>query len=417
MSVLGLIVEYNPLHNGHLYHFNTSLAITQAEYSICVISGNFVQRGEPALLDKWARASMALNAGIDLVIELPAAYSIQSAEFFAYGAVSILNSLGIVDTISFGSECGDIALLKKIGFIISSEPEEYKDYIKYEVGCGNSFAAARAKAILKYIGQDMKGGFDCNVESVLQSSNNILGLEYIKWINRLKSSIQPVTVKRMHSQYNDLSVDLPFASAMAVREAFKDGRAEDMENQVPSYTKDIMEENFSSGKGPVYLEDFSQVLLCMLRQMDVQVIHKIMDVSEGLEYKIKKAAAISSDINELICNIKSKRYAETRIRRILTHILLNICKKDMYQFSSHGGPQYIRVLGFNQKGRKLLSLINKSCNLPVITNTSDYRKYNNPLLHRMMELDILATDIYVTAYKSPGLRKGGLDFYNKPVVI
>jgi len=415
LSVLGLVSEYNPFHNGHLYHFNTSLDITQAEYSICVISGNFVQRGEPAVVDKWSRTRMALHAGIDLVIELPVVYCVQSAEYFAYGAVSLLNKLGLVDNICFGSETGDIDLLKKIGFIISSEPQSYREYIKQEVKKGTSFVSSRAKAILKYLGEN--DTLQINTEDLnvlLQSSNNILALEYIKWLFRLNSSITPVTIKRQHSSYNDLSLDSEIASATALRSAIKAKDLENLKRHVPQYTFDILTSEFNSGRGPVFLEDFRQSILCSLRCMDVNNIAEISDVNEGLENRIKKSALASGGVEYLISSIKSKRYTETRIKRILIHSLLNMYKKDLAAFKAPGGPQYIRVLGFSEKGKWLLSKIKKQCPLPILTNGSDYRKYSNPNLRRMIELDFLATDIYVTSYKKEEFRIGGYDFYKKP---
>jgi predicted nucleotidyltransferase len=416
LSVLGLIVEYNPLHNGHLYHFNTSLDITQAEYSICVTSGNFVQRGEPAVVDKWSRTLMALHAGIDLVIEIPVIFCVQSAESFSYGAISILNSLGVVDTLCFGSEIGEIDFLKKIAYIISNEPEEYREHIRQGIDSGLSFAVSRSKAVIKYLKGDLDSEQLSEIEHMLQSSNNILGLEYIKWLIRLNSQITPVTIKRMYSNYNDLSIDTPFASATAIRSNIREN-IDSITNIVPYYTLDILKKQFSLGKGPVYLEDYSQALLCMLRKMSLEEISKVMDVNEGLEHRIKKASLISGDITKLISNIKSKRYAETRIRRILVHLLLGMQKNDFSLAKHAGGPQYIRVLGFSEKGKKLLSTIKQRCSLPIITNVGDYKKYNNPILKEMIELDIRATDIYAACYQNSCFRTGGYDFYNKPVTL
>lgn len=417
MSVLGLVVEYNPLHNGHLYHFNTSLSITQAEYSVCAISGNFVQRGEPALVDKWSRTRMALYAGIDLVIEIPVIYCVQSAEFFAFGSVSLLDSLGLVDTLCFGSEIGNIDLLKKIGQIISTEPQSYKNYIKEEIRNGSSFASSRAKAICRYIEES---DWDLKLEEIstlLESSNNILGLEYIKWLNRLNSSIAPLTIKRLHSGYNDESLDNAMASATAIRMAVKNKNFEELKCHVPDYTLAILKDEFDLGRGPVFLDDFCQAILCNLRRMSPHDISDIMDVNEGLENRIKKAATMSGSIDELINNIKSKRYTETRIRRILMHSLIGMYKKDLLYFKDAKGPQYVRVLGFSEKGKKLLSILKDTCTIPIITSVSDYRKYDNPYLKKMIELDIQATDIYAAAYKRNDLRAGGYDFYRKPETV
>lgn len=417
MPVLGLISEYNPFHNGHLYHFNTSRDITQAEYSICILSGNFVQRGEPAIVDKWSRTMMALKAGIDLIIELPIIYCAQSAEIFAFGAISLLNKLGIVDSICFGSECGDINILKEIAYIIAYEPDEYKAFIKEGTQKGLSFAAAREKAVIRYIDKCMHKNIDTKqLKQILQSSNNILALEYIKWLLRLNSKIVPLTIKRIHSGYNDKSLDKPIASATAIRSAIEKDDYEILNKHMPDYAVNILREQFNLGRGPVSLDDFTNTVLCNLRRMKASELSALADVSEGLEYRIKKASISSFDIEGLIQSIKSKRYAQTRIQRIIINSLLLITKNDLDLFKTIG-PQYVRVLGFSEKGRKLISAIKKSCDIPLITNVSGYKKYGNEYLNKMIEMDILSTDVYVTAYKKPELKYGGQDFYIGPVTI
>ncbi len=189
-SVLGIIAEYNPLHNGHVFQLLESKSLTGASYTICVMSGNFTQRGTPAICDKWMRTQMALESGIDLVIELPTIYSTASAELFAYGGVSILESLGIVDFLSFGSECGRIDILQEIANVLYSEPKEYISLLKHELSFGTSFPKAREKALLLYL-NDIR-----RYANVLSEPNNILGIEYIKALKRIKSPIAPVTIKR-----------------------------------------------------------------------------------------------------------------------------------------------------------------------------------------------------------------------------
>ncbi|HBM79783.1 MAG TPA: nucleotidyltransferase [Clostridiaceae bacterium] len=412
MSYLGIIAEYNPLHNGHLYHFNTSLDITQAKYSICIMSGNFVQRGEPAVIDKWSRTLAALKAGFDLVLELPVIYCTQSAEIFAYGAVSILNSLNIVDYLSFGSECEDIDILKKIAYVFANEPEEYRDILRQEMDAGNSFASSRANAFMKYIKGDFSYGDADNIKSILQSSNNILALEYLKWLIRLKSPIIPVSVKRIGPDYNDQNIqDGNFASALFLRETAKNHDWEILSHYMPPFSMDILRQCINSGKAPVTVDNFTSAILCKLRQMPLHEISSIIDVSEGLEYRIKKAASQSGSISELIHNIKSKRYTETRIKRILLHSLLGMTK------SSLTPPEYIRVLGFSEKGRQVIHKIKESCVLPVITNMSDYKEYKDERFKKMVAMDILATDIYVTAYSKEQDRTGGCDFLKGPVMV
>ena len=196
-NVLGIISEYNPFHNGHLHHLNESKRITHSDYSIAIMSGNFTQRGETSIVDKWTKTKMAIENGIDLVIELPTIYAISSAENFADGAVRILNSLGIVDFISFGSECDDISILNDVANVLCSEPDEYRTLLSHELSKGNSFPKAREKALMMYL-NDVR-----RFANVLSSPNNILGIEYLKALKRQKSKIEPVTVKREGAGHND----------------------------------------------------------------------------------------------------------------------------------------------------------------------------------------------------------------------
>ena len=216
-KVLGIIAEYNPFHNGHLYHLQKSLHDTGSSYSIAVISGNFTQRGSTSLVDKWTKTEIALKNGIDLVIELPLLYSISSAENFAEGAIKIFDSLKVVDYISFGSESGDISTLNTVADILYKEPREYKNILSHELGKGLSFPKARENAMLMYL-KDIR-----KFSSVLSSPNNILGIEYLKALKKYKSNITPVTVERFDSSYNDTSYTGNIASSTAIRNIVKNG--------------------------------------------------------------------------------------------------------------------------------------------------------------------------------------------------
>ena len=196
MKITGIITEYNPFHNGHLYHLNTAKKVTNCHGIVCIMSGNFVQRGEPAIIDKWKRTEMALLNGVDLVIELPTFYAVSSAEFFAKGAVDILNNIGVVDNIFFGSECGDINLLYKIAEVLTKEPKEFKLKIKENLKSGVTYAKAREKTLIDILDNE-------DLNEILSNSNNILGIEYIKAIIKSNSSITPLTMKREGSKYND----------------------------------------------------------------------------------------------------------------------------------------------------------------------------------------------------------------------
>ena len=214
-KVLGIVAEYNPFHNGHLYQLNYSKKITNSKYSVAVISGNFTQRGSTSLIDKWSKAEMAIKNGIDLIIELPLLYSISSAENFADGAIKILNSLGIVDYISFGTESGDISSLKTISDILVSEPEKYKSFLTAELNMGLSFPKARANALSMYLHNSKVNA------NILSSPNNILGVEYLKALKKYNSSIIPLTLKRTSVDYNETTYKNNIASSTAIRNIVK----------------------------------------------------------------------------------------------------------------------------------------------------------------------------------------------------
>lgn len=430
MNVLGIVVEYNPFHNGHIYHIEKSKAVTGCDAVVCVMSGNFIQRGEPAIINKFARAEIALKNGVDLVLELPLPFASSSAETFGFGAVKILDGIGIVDCISFGSEHGETAALEHIADILVKEPSEYKSELKKQLASGLAYPVCRQNALKRYFETrppeasgtvlSSASGFT----SVLETSNNILGIEYLKALIRLNSPVKPYTIKRVSNQYNSSEMTGTISSATAIRNSIYTSR--EVENSqvsgqisqaVPRHSQLVIENEFSNGRGPVDLKAFESIILAMLRQMKPEELNRLPDVTEGLEYRIKSAAENSGTIEDLISGITTKRYPQTRIQRILTSLLTGITKSDMEQFMEYGGPQYARVLGFNQTGRELLSRMKKNSCLPVITKFSDYKISCNSLLARMVEIESRAADIYVLGYKNPVFRKAGQEFTNNIIRI
>ncbi|MDI3501700.1 MAG: hypothetical protein PWP22_1471, partial [Thermoanaerobacter sp.] len=346
------------------------------------------------IVDKWKRTQMALKAGIDLVIELPVVYATSTAENFAYGAVKLLDSLKIVDCISFGSEKGDLNELTKIAEILLEEPIYYRKALKEYLKSGITFAKARELALQKVINNN-------EIEKILQTSNNILAIEYLKSLKKIGSSITPFTIKRKGSLYTSLELKGEFASASSIRKHIFEKGLEGLEKYIPDFTKEILQSSFEKKQGPVSLEEFSNILIYLLRN-HIPLNH-IFDVSEGLENKIYKASYKTNNVEELMKLVKSKRYTESRIRHILIHLLLNIDKQIFKEFD---GPNYIRVLGFNEKGKEMLREIKKKSPLPIITKVSQYKeKLSNT---KMFEKDLFATDIYTLAYKNSSI--AGLDF-------
>ena len=408
-KVLGIIAEYNPFHNGHLYHLQNSIKLTNADYKIAIITGNFTQRGSTSLIDKWSKAEIALKNGIDLVIELPLLYSISSAENFAEGAIKILNSLNVVDYLSFGAETDDISTLNIIADTLYREPKEYKNILSHELSKGLSYPKARENALLMYL-QDIR-----RFTNVLSTPNNILGIEYLKALKKFKSPIMPVAIKRVDVGYNDTTYTENIASATAIRNIVKNNSLDILKKVVPENSFSTILKNIKIGHIIPDLSVFEKQIIYNLRNMSIEEIANLPDVSEGLEYAIKNAANSCNSIVEFLSIIKSKRYTSTRLQRILLYALLNITKKDM-QVSRKTVP-YVRVLGFNERGRYIISEVaRQNPKLEIVTSVKKYLdNCNNRNLQLMLSKDIWSTNVYTIGYEYESLNN--LDYTHKMVII
>ncbi len=414
-KVLGIIAEYNPFHNGHLYHLDTSKKITGCDYTVAIISGNFTQRGSTSVIDKWSKTKMAFQNGVDLVIELPVLYSISSSENFADGAIKILNSLEIIDYLSFGSETPDITVLDSIADILCNEPKDYKKLLTTELDKGLSFPKARENALLDYIKntntfENDKQDFE-EYKKALSSPNNILGIEYLKALKKYNSSIKPVCISRFATDYNSSDFSGSIASATAIRELIKNKDFNSIKTVIPENSYSVLMDCINSGHIVPDLNCFEKELIYTLRKMSTEEISNLPDVSEGLEFSIKKAANSCNTINEFLDIVKSKRYTVTRLQRILLYALLNISKEDM-QLSKQIEKPYVRILGFNDNGKKLVSEIaTKHPELKIITSVKKFIDTNsNKDLQVLFDKDVLATDVYSLAFKNNSL--ANLDFKN-----
>jgi len=414
MKVLGIIAEYNPFHNGHLYHLNQSKSLCHADYTICVMSGNFIQRGEPAIINKWARTEMALSSGMDLVLEIPCVYAMASAEFFAYGSVKILDSLGVIDYLCFGSEQGSLDELDLIAQTLHNEPEAFKSMLKHELNKGMSFPSARESALDSY--WDYLGVYEnkLDVKKIIRSSNNILAVEYLKAIKKLRSTIKPIKIDRVINTYDAEQLTGSISSATSIRRHIL-GLAgssceNELENVLPASTHSIVKREFEHGRGPVYSQSFGKILIAAVRRMTAGQLKALPYVSEGLENRIKDAANTSGTLDEFIDKISTRRYPNTRIQRSLFSILSGMTGEELDTFNRHGGPQYARVLGFNKRGQHLLAKMNKTSSLPIITKAANFKNSCNPLLRRMLEIESASTDMYVLGYSSPEFMKAGQEY-------
>lgn len=416
MKAVGLVTEYNPFHNGHLYHLNKAMELTGADISVAVMSGDFVQRGEPAVLDKYTRASMALNSGVNLVIELPVNYAVSSAESFAAGALKVLDYIK-ADSIAFGSESGDIEGLSKLAHILcDNEDTLYKEISKYTAN-GISYAAARQKVVEKLTDKD--------TAALLTSSNNILAVEYLKAIIKNNYAIKPYTVQRQGDSYNDTDIRSEYASATALRENLK---ADNISEYIPVKAGLIL----SSNTNYIYPDDITEVLFTRLldilfasnydKNVFIENVMQYPDVSKEIAGRLYKSAmdmitrtvpqgAESKDngmfsFGSLCEHIKTKEVPLSRIKRALVRITLGLDKKHMEKYANE---PYIRVLGFDKKGQEYLSYIRKNVEVPLITKTADYKE--------MLLDDIHAANIYnmIVAGKY-GVKELG-DFVRGPVRV
>lgn len=410
-KVLGIVCEYNPFHNGHLYHIIQSKKITGANYTIAIMTGNFAQRGDVSIIDKWSKAEMALLCGVDLVIELPVLYSVSSAENFADGAIKILNSLKIVDNISFGSETKDINLLDRIAEVLCNEPKEYRTLLSHELSKGLSYPKARENALMMYL-NDVR-----RFANVMSSPNNILGIEYLKALRKSKSNILPICIPRIGTGHNDTTYSKNIANATTIRNliATNQYNSLDFKRLVPISTYSILTENIKRGHVVNSLTNYEKEILYTFRKMSLEEIADLPDVSEGLEYKLKNAANSCNSLVEFFNIVSSKRYAKTRISRILVYGLLGITKKDIAL--SKSTIPYVRILGFNENGRNLLSSIaHANPKLSLVTSVKKFEETNkNRNLQLMLNKDIWATDVYTLGYEFDSW--AGLDYTQRLITL
>lgn len=378
-----------------------------------------MQRGTPALLDKFTRAEMAVKNGVDLVVELPTLYACQSAEIFAHGGISLLNSLNCVNSICFGSEIGDIDILYLISKILIDEPIDFKIKLKDYLDKGLPFPKARASALFYYITENKL--YDTSEEdllNMLNSPNNILGIEYIKSILKLNSKIKPYTINRINSGYNSLNVNDSICSASAIRNALKNNSLNTINYTMPKDTYDIINRVIESGFNLVYNEDFYQILSSIIIR-DKDNLTDYFEVNEGIENKIYNSIFKCHNIETLQNEIKSKRYTMTKISRTLNNIMLGIKGGDILKTKDLTNIPYVRVLAFNEKGCEILKEIKKNSEIEVITKFSKIKYINSNIFNTLINYDIKATNMYNLIYYKDNfdMLKAPLDYITSPKYI
>ncbi len=436
MKIAGIVTEYNPFHNGHKYHIEEARRVTGADYIIAVMSGNFVQRGTPAIIDKYSRTLMALNNGVDIVLELPVCYATGSAEYFATGAAALLDKLGIVDTLCFGSECGDIALIEDTARLLIKAPEAFDETLLSYVKEGYTYPAARAKAAEQLYHGTVDQASSTKIFRLLSEPNNILGLEYVKALNRLSSPIKPITIQRQSAHYHDtdlgdqkpdmtslcrflpvhdssqVQADAVISSATAIRGTIQaiDESIDLMavRNSVPQDVYDKLTSEYLRTY-PITEEDFSPILKYKLLAENKQSLTEYVDINGDLADRITNIRDTYLSISELSKQIKTRNVTHTRINRALTHLLLNITKAALREYTQNGYVFYARVLGLRRSSSHLLKAITSLGNIPVITKLAKADQQLDPLGKEMLSEDIFATHIYNQAvyekFKTPLLNE------------
>lgn len=414
MKICGIVAEYNPFHNGHKYQIEEIKKETRCDTVVAVMSGNFLQRGIPASFDKWTRAKMAIENGVDVVIELPTCYATASSEFFSLGAIGILEKLGCVSNISFGAMCDDLGLLLKISDTLYKEPKKYKELLQKELKNGSSFPKARSNALCEFLSNSLSIKKN-ELETILLDPNNILAIEYLKALKKYKSKITPFVVKRKGTSYNSLELNKKenICSSTAIREVLSSDSITKIKKFVPNSTYELIKNELKIDKKTMELYSFEHEIFYKLRSMSKEELKEILDVEEGFENTIAKALMNSVDINSLINNLKSKRYTQTRIQRILIHSLLDIKTKFLKEYKNK--PQYARVLAISKNGKKILSEISKNSKIPIITNVAKFMKESSKNQKEMLGLDILATNVYTLGYNNKKYRNNNLD-YTMPII-
>jgi len=395
LKIAGIVAEYNPFHTGHLHHIEKTRNLLGRETAIvCVMSGNFTQRGDFAIYEKHARAEAAVLCGADLVLELPVPWALSSAEGFAYGSVSILNSLGIITHLSFGSESGSVRpLTAAADFLLSGCCDEL---IRSELQKGVSFAEARQNAAAKVLGEDAK---------VLGSPNNILGVEYIKALKLLNSAIKPLTFLRAGAGHDSDEL-AQTASASKIRGMIKNG--EDTLKYIPGAAAEVFARETASGRAPVFTENCENAILAALRRMSGPELCAFDGGAEGLGDRLYKIASVEPRLTSVYEKTKTKRYALSRIRRLVTRAYIGI-PPDLPK-----APPYAKILALGGRGRLLLK--NASKDYMLISKPASGKALTGDA-KRIFELDALSTDLYVLAYPKAAERYGGQEYTLGPKII
>lgn len=419
MKIIGIIAEYNPFHNGHAYQIKKIKEELQADFVVVAMSGDFVQRGAPAIIDKYARAKMALSCGADLVIELPVLWATASAEYFAMAGVTLFDKMGCVDGICFGAETDDLETFSTIADVLVDEPESYRMALSSYLKGGMAFPAARSKALCNYFAQTFpSASFESShrndvvhldvISSILNEPNNILAIEYLKALKRRGSSMVPHVIKREGAGYHDEDITVPTASATAIRKVLAehvgttDSQSPDeLTSAMPASALEVLKE-YSTSFALIHANDFSSILGYKLLTSDSNSLADVGDSTPDVANRLFKNRMNFTSFEQFCERNKSKDVTYTRISRILLHLILNINNQD-YQFGKDlDYIPYLRILGFHKDASAFLKELKNTSQIPTISKLADASTLLDENALRLLEKDIFAADLYsqVCAYKN-----------------
>lgn len=412
MNITGIIAEYNPFHNGHLYHLTEARQTTGADYTIAVMSGNFLQRGTPAFVNKYQRTLMALENGVDLVLELPTCYACNSAEYFAAGSVALLDCLGITNNLVFGSEAGALPILQQIAKVFLDEPPAYASQLKAGLRSGLSFPKARAAACSDYLAQ--LTGSSTSIGQLLNSPNNILSIEYLKILQKRNSSICPVTILRKSAGYHDQQLGDEISSATAIRQHIEGGGIpKQISSSVPPSVYSILSNCYGTSC-PINENHFSAML--HYRLLTEEGFTRYQGVNQELNNKILKNREQFSSFSQFCSDLKSREITYTAISRAMMHILLGITKEEM-NLMQNDACLYARILGFRKDSTPLLKALKENSSIPLLTKMADYKKLLSSSAQKLLEIDVQASHIYEAGVFHQFHQKRIHEFQQSPIML
>jgi predicted nucleotidyltransferase len=428
MKTTALIVEYNPFHNGHQYHLNQSKKITGNDNLIVIMSGNFTQRGDAAILDKWARTRQALSCGADLVVELPLIYNIRSAEYFAYYSILSLAKSNIVDSIVFGSEAGNIEILSAIALALINESPEFKNALQNYLKKGLNFPTARRKALLDTYQSynELKKIDPEKIRKILAAPNNILAIEYLKSLLRLNSKIKAHTIKRVGTDYYSQEVNKNYASASLIRNLINNRPQKEalsaIKKLMPEKSWTILKNEIESGRF-VKSDSQNQIILKtidLIRRLKAEDLKKYKGIANGLENRFIEKAASEFNPEKFLNSLKTKNLTETRVKRKILQIYFSM-KAEKINLVETNAPHYLRVLGVKKGKEYLLSKLQSESETEIIINPAE--KINNininddQALNLSLSYDLLASDLYALLYQNLEHSQSRRDFHQKLIKI